>query len=264
MMFRLMFRLVLRKRAWLAAAVLLACNGVSVAGTNDANISWTMPTTNCDGSAIGTITSTKIYYGTTGRAGAGIPLNTSGCGTDAIAPTDSRVATAYGTVLTVPAPATVKDIVFTVPGKYYFAATTVATQGESNLTNELSKTITITPSPPTLNSIACVSPCEVRSAVTLLIGDTASDVTIAWPAQPASGIEVELYVYPPKAGVTPLARASLDGTTTSWGFRANRAELLYTRMRSCNGADCSTWINSFDQGYLYYFRLAPASGGGFG
>jgi hypothetical protein len=113
---------------------------------NEAHLSWTAPTLSCDGSPlVGPITYT-IYYGTVGRAAAGIPSTlTGGCGTAGLQPTDPRVRVAYQfTPIVIVNPVENAQIIPLAPSgtRFYFAVTAKDAEGESNLTGEVSKLAT--------------------------------------------------------------------------------------------------------------------------
>jgi len=133
------------KSRLLILTVLLATVGIVYAATT-ATLTWTAPTLNCDGStATGAtaITGYKVYSGTVGRVAAGLPATSSGGCSDVsqVKPSDPKVAQAYndGSVL-VTAATLSKALTMPDDGlKHYFAVTAISAQGESNLTNEVSK-----------------------------------------------------------------------------------------------------------------------------
>jgi hypothetical protein len=80
-----------------------------------AQLSWTAPTQNVDGSALTDLTGYKIYYGTSSQN--------------------------YTQVVPVSGATTTQWTLNLAPGTYYFALTAVSSSGESAKTNEVSKTV---------------------------------------------------------------------------------------------------------------------------
>lgn len=246
----------------------LVASGIATAAPlpNEAALSWQPIAQNCNGSGlnIADVTAFRIFYGRVGRVAAGLPATSTGACNDPsqVAFGNAKIAAAYAQTIDVPAGVSVKTIAFTTPGKYYFAVAGMGARGNSNLSNEVSKTIVVGPPPvAVLSNAVCVIAANCTkspSPVTLLLGDTSQDVTISWPAVAgADQIFVELYPYPVKAGAIATAKATLAGSAVSWSFHAGRASLFYTRMQTCSAGNCGAWANSFDQGWLYYFKLAP-------
>jgi len=104
--------------ALLSVAMTLAvCACGSKAGTGTATVSWTAPTTNTDGSPMGTITGYYIYYGPSPAAM-----------TQTIRVTDDPSATSY----------VVKHL---RPGTYYFSVAASTASGMSAQTPPVATTI---------------------------------------------------------------------------------------------------------------------------
>lgn len=91
-----------------------------------------------------------------------------------------------------------------------------------------------------------------KQSVTLLIGETGKPVTLQWDIAGEKQVQVVEY-----GKTTPIVTGNFNGD--SWEFTPPQAGLFYTRARSC---DTCPWANSYDQGFLYHFKLAAPSGGG--
>lgn len=142
------------------------------------------------------------------------------------------------------------------PGDWYFVATALDVDGnESAYSNEVMKTITADPASP----YVLEDPTQegsVSHSVTLLIGETGIATTIYWSG--GSGTtEVELLEY----GDTVPVMSGQFTSSTQWDFIPRKAGLYFTRMRSCD-PDCGPWLNSYDLGYMYFFKLADPTPGG--
>lgn len=256
----------MRLLAWL---FLLASLSAFAAEPNVAALSWEQAPSNCNGTPYIDPAGFKIYYGTVGRAGAGLPLNSTvplRCD-QMVQASDPRVRVAYQMapiVLSDPALRSY-SITFQQPGRWYFAVTAFNLAGEeSPLSNEASKDIVLPVLPVLTFSGASCANCTPTTGA-LLVGVTGQDVSVAWGASPGTTpdrVEAELHLYPVRTAAIPIARATLAPAASGWSFRPGRSELYYVRIRACNSGGCGAWSNSFDQGWLFYFRLAPASGGG--
>ena len=259
------------KRLALFALVLMAASVSAATPADQAALSWTKAPTNCAGGVQGPLLGFRVYYGKVGRVSAGLPAFTcpppgTPCPcSDAtqVQANDPKVPVAYPNVITIPDPnVLVKTITFTDTAKYYFAVAAFDASGSSPLTNEVTKAIVAgPPTSPTLLAPACAGCTNLP--VTLLVGVTGIPTTINWTAVAgATSYNIELRRYPVRAGDVPTAKGTMAGTATSWAFNPGRSDLFYSRMQSCSAAGCSAWVDSFAQGFLYYFGLAPASGGG--
>ena len=147
------------------------------------------------------------------------------------------------------------DLTNLQPGLYQLTMTATDADGnESARSNMVEKTQEALPAAPWV----IAPPEQVGGALeetTLLVGVTGTVVTLSWQGG-AGETEIQLVEYgkdvPIREGRT---------SSTSWQFVPSASELYETRMRQCN-PDCGPWTRSSEQGYLYYFKLAPASGGG--
>lgn len=140
----------IHKRALLLGLLLGTMIGQAIAGT--ATVSWTNPTTNVDGSPIGTITGTRVEYGS---------CSGTAFGTKAGEQTASGAATSI--VITLPA------------GAYCFRAYTQTAAGESAASNVASKVIPAPlPNPPTITTIAVVAGVDHVPAFRILADGTRS------------------------------------------------------------------------------------------
>jgi hypothetical protein len=149
------------------------------------------------------------------------------------------------------------------PGEYFIAATAVDADGnESAFSNEVLKSQTSPPVPPTIQMEVTCPDCQVEQG-TLWVGMTGNPILISWSPVEADSVEVEVLEYPPKDGATPVASGTFT-SSTSWEWVPTRSELYYSRVRACLADTCGPWTLSHEQGILFYVRLAPASGGGFG
>lgn len=176
---------------------------------NEAHLSWTAPTSSCDGTPLVGPVTYKIYYGTVGRVAAGIPstLN-AGCGSGGLQPSDPRVRTAYQFApLVITDPAQNAQIIPLAPSgtRFYFAITAVDAEGESNLTGEVSKLAT--DPAPTLQFDA--SPASV-----LLGGST----LLSWLTSNATGCVA--------SGNWSGSKAVPQGSQTQSNLTANRSYTL--------------------------------------
>jgi len=142
------------------------------------------------------------------------------------------------------------------PGDWYFVATAVDLDGnESAYSNEITKTITADPATPYILTDP-EQPGSTSHQVTLLIGETGAPTTVYWSGGDGT-TEIELLEY---GDTVPVASGQFT-SSTQWDFIPSKAGLYFTRMRSCN-PDCGSWANSYDLGYMYFFKLADPTPGG--
>lgn len=198
-------------------------------------ISWQNPTLNVDGTPLTDLTTIRLHWGLATRSY-----------------TDN--------VLAAPSESAGYDLNL-APGTYYIAATAINSTGnESAYSNEIIRTVEAPPAPeaPVLTLATCTG-CASEN-VLLLVGQTGNSVNIQW--QPtAHPVTIEVYEYPVRMGAIPLVRGEFI-SSNNWLWTPTRSGLYYSRMRSCDGTSCSPWTTSFEQGFLYYFRVAAPTGGG--
>lgn len=228
---------------WIIGTGLIVAGGIAADFARAApQVCWQNPTENTDGTPIDDLALVRLYYD--------------------LAPfTDTSSISFSEHATTVPGD-NVCVVLSLVDGDWYFRATALDADGnESALSNEVVKTVEV---PPAQAVIALEPACAECSKVTamLIVTETGDVVTLRWEPVTAESIEVEVLEYPPSPGAVPLARAQLNGTTETYDWTPSRSGLYYSRMRSCSGGECSDWSNSYEQGYVYYAELAPASGGG--
>lgn len=111
------------------------------------------------------------------------------------------------------------------------------------------------PDTPSLDSVTAVQDGTAVVATNLLIGVTGEPVDITWDDAWAC-TQVQVLPY---GGSVPVATGNFS--STAWSFTPPRAGLFSVRMRECDTTD---WLNSEDQGFLLYFKLAAPTGGGLG
>lgn len=131
---------------------------------------------------------------------------------------------------------------------------------ESVYSNELTKIVEALPDPPSIVVGVVCNGCEERQT-NLWIGLTGEAITLTWDPAGAETVEVEVLEYPAKAGAIPVAQGTFT-TSTTWDWVPSGSELFYSRVRGCTAGVCGEWANSYEQGWLYYVRLAPAGEGG--
>jgi hypothetical protein len=131
---------------------------------------------------------------------------------------------------------------------------------QSAYSNELTKTVEALPDPPSIVVGVICDNCE-QQTTNLWIGLTGEAVTLTWDPAGAETVEVEVLEYPAKQGAIPVASGTFT-TSTTWDWVPSGSDLFYSRVRACSGGACGPWANSYEQGWLYYIRLAPATGGG--
>lgn len=245
-------------RALVGALLLLATLGAQ-AGT--ATLTWSKLAQNCDGTSA-TITGYRVYWGLVGRAAAGLPLTSAGGCSDVsqIAPNNPKVAVAYPNASVLVADPNLTTAI-TLPNdgkRYYFAVTQVSAQGESNLTNEVSKLADAAPAAPTFNPSVCPT-CTQLTGAQVWFGTTGQPITVKWTAQAVS-VVVSVFEYPPKAGAAPVTQATLAPAVVQWNWVPLRAGTFYTRV--CAGALCTDSYAQAGLVNLYSLKLAAPTGGG--
>lgn len=111
--------------------------------------------------------------------------------------------------------------------------------------------------PPTLFRPVLRSVSQPQGEVvqtTILVGSTGRPVTLTWEAEGCTEVQVVRW-----GSTFPIVSGTFNGTT--WDFTPPRAGLFSVRMRAC---DATEWIDSEDQGYMFYFKLEAPTGGGLG
>ena len=96
-----------------------------------------------------------------------------------------------------------------------------------------------------------------------------------WPDDVATmdlTYNVQILEFPPKDGALPVAEFTTSEGTTEWVFTPSQAGLYYLRINACDPTEgCSRWglsLNADDtgdaypRGFVYYFKLKAATGGG--
>lgn len=118
---------------------------------------------------------------------------------------------------------------------------------------------------------------ESYNVFSMGVSVTGEPITVVWCVSPeqqsdAWTHEVEIVKFPAKEGdVATYAHQAL-GTIERWTFSPTRAGLYFARARSCSAGACSDWNVGFKQeqlnicsteaeNFLWYIRLAPATGG---
>lgn len=155
------------------------------------------------------------------------------------------------------------DLVFDHTSTAGFTVKAISYSGlnESAYSNEVIKTQDTVPVPPVLAMTVECPACDSLQTQ-LWVGLTGEPISIRWEPADSDEVEVEILEYPPKDGAVPVASGTFTGT--SWDWVPSRSELYYSRVRACTAGTCGDWTLSYEQGILFYVRLAPASGGGIG
>jgi hypothetical protein len=195
---------------------------------------WTNPTQNVDGTDLMDLVSVTLHWGTVSRTYTG----------QQTFPT------------TIPGDDVCVDLGLAA-GDWYVAATAEDADGnQSAYSNEILKTAAPGPSVPWM-----VEPPQQLNAelveVTALVGTTGVQVRFAWTGGNEADTELQLVEY----GKDTAILSGRTGTS-EWGFTPPRAGLYEVRLRECVDAVCGQWYRSSDLGYIFFFNLAPASGGG--
>lgn len=243
---------------WLLLSIVLIIALLPIyAKADTAEISWTAPTKNCDGTNLTNLARYKIYWGTVGRVAAGIPSNlTGGCGTAGLQPTNSLIPTAYNRPVILVASPTQLAYVVDLPSpntRYYFAMTAInSVNEESNLTGELSKVSAAAPII-VFGTPTCATCASYNGLI--LSGLTGAVFTIVW--QPVTvNTSLQMFEYPPKTGAIPVLTANFNPGVQSYNWVPTRAGVYYTRM--CT----TTCVDSYNSSFLFHIKLAPPTGGG--
>jgi hypothetical protein len=140
--------------------------------------------------------------------------------------------------------------------RYYFSVTAVAGANESSLSNETSKLSLATVVDPILGTPVCPA-CLFSFTGLVLSGVTGNTFVVVWNVMTVPS-RVEMYEYPPKVGATPVASGNFPAGVSSFNWVPKKAGLYYSRV--C-GTSC---VNSYNNGFLFYVKLASPGGGGIG
>jgi hypothetical protein len=221
-------------------------------------LSWTPPTQNCDGTPVGVLTGYKVYWGTVGRAGAVLPVLSTGSCSDPsqVAPSNVKVPIAYNQpIITIanPAQLTTAVVIGQPNTRYYFAVTAYNVTGESNLTNELSKLTAAAVTVPIFGTPVC--PLCTSFTGLVLSAITGTPFTISWNVLTVQSV-VSMYEYPPKAGAVPVFSGTFAIGVSSYNWIPSRAGVYYSRV--CG----TTCVDSYNNSFLFHVKLAPPGGGG--
>jgi hypothetical protein len=154
------------------------------------------------------------------------------------------------------------------PGEWRVAATATDSEGEvSALSNEVAKTQEAEPGTPVVIKLPTQADAEQTPPLVAMVGETGKDttVTIQTTEQYFMSHLIEW------GGSQPTLRGGVDGTWSFpapgdkvWTFKPPKAGLYYVRVSVCDSTytSCGPWINSYDQGFVLYFKLqAPSEGG---
>ena len=225
-------------KRWFILPVLLASSYA-----HSIEICWTNPSLNVDESALVDLSYVTLHWGT---------VNGS---YDDWNPTDT-----LQTPTNFPGDRVCAQLELPI-GVYYLAATATNADGDqSQWSNQVRREVASNiPNPPVLVAATCDG-CT-PTTTTLIVGLTGAAIRISWEPTEAERTQIEMYEYPALDGAIALASGDFSARD-SWEWQANRAGLFYSRMRFCNMAECSEWQQSYDQGFLYYLKLAAPGGGG--
>jgi len=91
----------------------------------------------------------------------------------------------------------------------------------------------------------------------ILSGVTGEIFTIQW-APLSMPTRIEMFEYPPKVGAVPSFTGNFAAGVGSYNWVPTRAGVYYSRI--C-GTSC---VDSYNNGFLFYVKLAPPGGGGVG
>jgi hypothetical protein len=223
-----------------AIAVLLSALALPAWAATIAQLSWTAPTQNCDGTAVRQPITYRIYYGTVGRVAAGLPASsTGGCSNPSqVVTTDPRVALAYSTTVDVPAGQLSRSVTLPDDGRrYYFALVAINADGISMLTNEVSK-VTAAPgvSPPNAPTLLHISWSEQETGPPEMAdpqyianylnndGDTADSHQVTSVAVQAGDLLVGFTKWEDGTGPSPSMTDNASGGSNTYTLREQRAD----------------------------------------